>query len=93
MDSDDPDETQPFELIQDHRDVIRDIEQMRDNLDELEAEVRRAEWVALGGRGWTDPEKVTKLCEAIAGSMPYIEEDIHALTPADETDSERDSDG
>jgi len=83
--STDETEQKPFERVRAHRDVLKDVEQMRDNLDELEAEVRRAEWVALGGRGWVDLEKVDKLCEAVGGSMPYIREDIHELNRSVDT--------
>jgi hypothetical protein len=69
----------PFERIQDHRSVIRDIDQMRENLDELEDAVRTLEWQALGGRGGVRPDRLDRVCEAVENSMPYIREDIREL--------------
>jgi len=71
--------TEPFEEIQDHRSVIRDIDQMRENLDELESAVRTLEWQALGGRGAVRPDRLDRVCEAVEKSMPYIREDIREL--------------
>lgn len=75
----DADRSAPFWSIKPHRSVIRDIDQMRDNLDELESIVREAEWVELGGRGWVDLERVTRLCDAVERSMPHIQEAIEEL--------------
>ncbi len=69
----------PFERIQDHRDVMRDIRQMRDNLNELEQQVRIHEWMTLGGGGAFMPEKVEKLCDGVERGMPYILEGIREL--------------
>lgn len=72
---------QAFERIQDHRDLLRDIEQMQENLAELEKLVREAEWVALDGRGCIRHDRADKLCEAIEGSMPYLAAAFHDLDP------------
>ena len=75
----DNERTEPFWRIKPHRSVIRDIDQMRDNLDDLESIVREAEWVELGGRGCVEVERAAKICEAVEGSMPYILDDIREL--------------
>lgn len=80
---------EPFWQIKPHRSVIRDIDQMRDNLDELESIVREAEWVELGGRGWTDLERADRLCDAVEGSMSFIQESIHELVDTKTTGGER----
>lgn len=70
---------EPFWRIKPHREILRDIGQMRDNLDDLESVVREAEWVELGGRGHADVERAERLCEAVEGSMPHILESIEEL--------------
>ena len=87
---DDGDE--PFWQIKPHRSVIRDIDQMRQNLDELESIVREAEWVELGGRGWTDLERADRLCDAVERSMPFIQESIHKLADTEDTGKEQEAD-
>lgn len=74
---------EPFRRIQPHRNVLRDIQQMRDNLDELETIVKDAEWLALGGRGYFDVERADRLCEGIESSMPHIQDSIHELPQRD----------
>lgn len=69
----------PFERLQPHKRVIVDINQMRQNLDRLEEEVRHAEWIELGGRGVVNLEEVDKACDATENSMSTIKEDIHEL--------------
>lgn len=70
---------EPFRWIQPHRSIIRDIRLMKDNLDDLEEQVRDAEWMELDGRGMFDPEQCDRLCEAVEGGMPYIQEAIQDL--------------
>lgn len=72
-----------YHRIKPHRSVIGDIDQMRRNLDQLEAIVREAEWVELGGRGHVDVERAERLCEAVEGSMPHILESIEELETND----------
>ena len=83
------DRDEPFWQIKPHRSVIRDINQMRDNLDELESIVREAEWIELGGRGCVNLERTDKLCDAVERSMPFIQESIHELADTEDTDTER----
>ena len=85
----DPQADDPFWQIKPHRSVIRDIDQMRDNLNELESIVREAEWVELGGRGWVNLERTDKLCDAVERSMPFIQESIHELADRKDTDNEQ----
>lgn len=68
-----------FWRVKPHRDAIRDIRQMQDNLDGLESVVRDAEWLALGGRGHFDVERAERLCEGVEDSMPHILESIREL--------------
>lgn len=84
---------QPFERIQPHKDVLDDIGQMQENLDELEQAVRRAEWLALGGRGAIRLERVEKLCDAVSRSMPHIREDIFDLPRSPDAATGGDDDG
>lgn len=72
-------DTEPFRWIQPHREVLRDIHQMQDNLDELEQQVKTAEWIELDGRGVFDIDLCDRLCEGVEGGMPYIQEAIHDL--------------
>lgn len=75
------DEDRAFERIQDHRDLLGDIEQMQENLAELEDLVREAEWVALDGCGCIRHDRADKLCDAIEGSMPHLAAAFHELDP------------
>lgn len=88
----DNERTEPFWRIKPHRSVIRDIDQMRDNLDDLESIVREAEWVELGGRGCVEVERAAKICEAVEGSMPYILDYIRELPAPKSTDTEHTED-
>lgn len=77
---------EPFWRIKPHRDVIQDINQMRDNLDELESIVREAEWVELGGRGYVDVERAERLCEGVEGGLPFILDSIQELAECNDCD-------
>ena len=70
---------EPFWIVKPHRNVRRDIRQMRDNLDELEKIVEEAEWLALGGRGYVEIERASRLCSGVERSMPHILDDIREL--------------
>ena len=82
-------DSEPFERIKPHRDILRDIRQMQDNLEELENSVLRHEWLTLGGRGRFSFEECDKLCEGTASSMPYIQEAINELPDPYTTDTDR----
>lgn len=73
------DRSEPFWSIMPHRSIRRDIRQMKDNLDDLESIVEEAEWLALGGKGYVEFDRADKLCEAVEGSMSFIQDDIHEL--------------
>lgn len=79
--------SEPFRRIQPHREVIRDIRLMKDNLDKLEEQVRDAEWMELDGRGMFDSEQCDRLCEAVEGEMPFIQEAIQDLPDPHREDS------
>lgn len=72
-------DNRPFERIQPHRQILRDIRQMQENLDELEEQVRTAEWIELEGRGVFEEERCERLCDGVERSMPHIKEDIQEL--------------
>lgn len=75
-----------FRRVKPYRSVISDINQLRDNLDELESAVRTLEWLELGGRGWVDPERIDRLCDGVEGGMPYIQDAIHELREGEEVE-------
>lgn len=77
--SSDTEREEPFRRIKRHRQTLRDINQMHENLDELEDIVREAEWIELGGRGTVRVEYAERLCDGVEGSMPYILEAIQEL--------------
>lgn len=82
----DTEREEPFWQIKPHRSVVRDIDKMRDNLDELESIVREAEWVELGGRGHADVESAERICEAVEASMPFILDSIRELAECNDCD-------
>lgn len=65
--------------IRPHKEVKRDIRQMKDNLNELGHQVETAEWIELGGLGAVDLDRTENLADEIVGGVPYILEDIREL--------------
>lgn len=77
--SDGMDEDPPFRQVEPYYETLHTLTQIRDLLDDIEANVKEAQWVALGGRGGFQAEQTEQLATDLDGWQEKLVEQVAQL--------------